>query len=180
MTADRVPSDVADRGLRSMKRNDRGPRCTTGQVGPQSLRRAVRALLSSLWLVGAGVPVPGLTILLAAPAQASSASLDVSPEQRFQLGLEAQTAGEYRVMLDEWRAAASAGVIPAQELLAMALLVGPELYGEAVSRDLCEAAHWMRLAAIGGSRVGLWQVTFLNRLHQAPGAAICDDWARND
>lgn len=100
--------------------------------------------------------------------------LTMVPEQRYQLGLEAQTAGNYRVMLDEWRAAAGAGVVEAQEMLAMALLVGPALYGEAVERDLCESLRWMRSAAATGSRVGTWQVLFVNRLRQAPAAASCD------
>ena len=180
MTVERMSSDVAGRGQASTQANDRGPQRTTGQVLPQSMKRAARALVSSRWLMGAGVAVAGLGLSLPSPAQASSTNTEVSAEQRFQLGLEAQTAGEYRVMLDEWRAAASGGVVPAQELLAMALLVGPELYGEAVSRDLCESAHWMRRAAVGGSRVGVWQVMFVNRLRQAPGAAICNDWAHND
>ena len=77
-------------------------------------------------------------------------------------------------MLDEWRAAAGAGVVEAQEMLAMALLVGPALYGEAVERDLCESLRWMRSAAATGSRVGTWQVLFVNRLRQAPAAASCD------
>lgn len=115
-----------------------------------------------------------LALGTASAADAREALATATPEQRYQLGLEAQTAGEYEQMLAEWRAAAAAGVVEAQEMLAMALLVGPTLYGEAVARELCESLRWMRAAAATGSRVGTWQLLFVSRLRQAPAAGRCD------
>lgn len=98
-----------------------------------------------------------------------------TPWQHYQLGLEAQTVGDYDGMLAHWRTAAAAGAVEAQEMLAMALLVGPSLYGPAVARDVCEAGHWMREAAARGSLIGYWQVHFFNRLRNAPGGKACAD-----
>ena len=109
-----------------------------------------------------------------ASAAAPEPGAAITPEQNFQLALEAQTAREYRKMMFHLRQAAEAGNVEAQEMLGMALLVGPTLYGSAVKAGRCEAATWMRRAAAQGSDVGKHQLTFLNRLRQAPsGKDVC-------
>src|SRR5262249_44719888 len=69
-----------------------------------------------------------------------------SPEQSFQMALEAQSAGDFQEMLALLRKAASQGHVEAQELLGLALLVGPTLYGSGVKADRCEAGLWLRKA----------------------------------
>lgn len=97
-----------------------------------------------------------------------------TPEQQFQMALEAQSAREYRTMMKLLRQAAEAGNLEAQEMLGIALLSGPTLYGNAVKSDRCEAGNWMRRAAAQGSDIGKHQLTFLNRLRQAPtGKDVC-------
>lgn len=70
----------------------------------------------------------------------------ISPGQTFQLALEAQTEGHYEQMLTLLRSAGEAEHLAAQEMLGMALLVGPTLYGDAVKADRCEAGQWIRRA----------------------------------
>ncbi|MFS4517379.1 sel1 repeat family protein, partial [Delftia tsuruhatensis] len=69
--------------------------------------------------------------LSGALAQAAPLPLDMATtsEQRFQLALEAQTAGDYASMLALLRQAARDGEPQAQETLAWILLAGPTLYG---------------------------------------------------
>lgn len=100
-----------------------------------------------------------------------------TPEQNLQLGLEAQTARDYRGMLNFLRTAASQGNVEAQEMLGMALLVGPTLYGPAVKANRCEAGLWLRKAVAQGSYVGRVQLDFLNRLRNSPsGEDVCQAW----
>lgn len=96
-------------------------------------------------------------------------------EQRFQLALEAQTARDYGPMLVLLRQASREGETQAQETLAWVLLAGPTLYGAAVKADRCEAIHWLRQAAAKGSATAASQLTFLNRLRNAPsGKPACE------
>lgn len=114
----------------------------------------------------------------AAPAsKAASPSPWPSPEQNFQMALEAQSAGDFGEMLMLLRKAASQGSVEAQELLGMALLVGPTLYGRGVKADRCEAGLWLRKAVAQGSEAGKVQLEFLNRLRQSPnGRDVCGAW----
>jgi len=121
------------------------------------------------------------TLLLSLAAMATHASsfapaqeVESTPEQDFQMALEAQTARDYRTMLMLLRQAAEASNMQAQEMLGMTLLAGSTLYGSAVRPDHCEAGKWMRRAAAQGSEIGKHQLTFLNRLRQAPfGQDVC-------
>lgn len=98
-------------------------------------------------------------------------------EQSLQLGLEAQAALEFREMLRLLRTAAGQGNVEAQEMLGMALLVGPTLYGPAVKADRCEAGFWLRKAVAQGSQAGKVQLDFLNRLRNSPrGQNVCKAW----
>jgi hypothetical protein len=97
-----------------------------------------------------------------------------TPEQNYQLALEAQTARDYRNMVSHLRHAAAAGHLEAQELLGMALLVGSNVYGRTVPAQRCEATEWMRRAAAQGSEVARFHVDFMNRLRHAPsGTQAC-------
>ncbi len=126
-----------------------------------------------------GAWLSALLLSLAAMAAHATSSfpereVESTPEQSFQMALEAQTARDYRTMLTLLRHAAEASNMQAQEMLGMALLAGPTLYGSAVQPDRCEAGKWMRRAAAQGSEIGKHQLTFLNRLRQAPsGQDIC-------
>lgn len=100
---------------------------------------------------------------------------EVSPGQTFQLALEAQTAGHYEQMLTLLRSAGEADHLAAQEMLGMALLVGPTLYGDAVKADRCEAGQWIGRALAQGSEVARYQWAFLGRVRQVPpGDRPCD------
>ncbi|MBT2335491.1 sel1 repeat family protein [Variovorax paradoxus] len=115
-----------------------------------------------------------LTAALSA-AQPPDANIVLHAEQRFQLALEAQSARDYRSMLEQLRQAAAEDSAAAQEMLAMVLLAGPTLYGSAVEADRCEARRWMLRAASQGSDTARVQLTFLNRLRQSPaGRNACD------
>ena len=124
-------------------------------------------------------PLSALLLALAAMAtQAAFAApareVESTPEQKFQMALEAQTARDYRTMMTLLRQAAEAGELEAQEMLGMALLTGSTLYGSAVKPDRCEARNWMLRAAAQGSEIGKYQLAFLNRLRQAPaGKDVC-------
>jgi TPR repeat protein len=108
------------------------------------------------------------TALLLAPAQAAT------PEQLYQLALEAQSGRAYPQMLELLRQSARAGHVEAQEMLALALLAGPTVYGPAVTADRCEAMHWVRQAFAQGSLVAWQQLVFLNRVRSAPaGRPAC-------
>lgn len=141
-------------------------RSTPARVSPPTLARnhLLRALaISALCLAN----------LAHGPALAGNATL--TPGQRYQMALEAQSARDYGAMLSHLRQAATEGDAEAQEALAMVLLVGPTLYGRAVQVDRCEALHWMWQAAAAGSETARIQLTFLNRLRSAPeGKRVCD------
>lgn len=97
-----------------------------------------------------------------------------SPMQKYQMALEAQSVGEYARMVALLREAGEADHVPAQEMLGLALLAGPLVYGEAVPTDRCEAGKWMRRAAAQGSELGKAQWAFLHRLKNAPsGVDVC-------
>ena len=114
-----------------------------------------------------------LTAALSA-AQPAEPKIVLHAEQRFQLALEAQTARDYRTMLDELRQAAGEGSAEAQEMLGMVLLAGPTLYGSAVKADRCEARGWMMKAASQGSDTARSQLVFLNRVRHSPaGRSAC-------
>lgn len=127
-------------------------------------RRAGRVarVATSLWMtwscaVGAGVVDPAIA----------------SPEQTYQLALEARTEGDYRAMLALLRQAAAAGEVAAQELLASVLLLGSGFYGGTVPSARCEALQWGRKAAAQGSLVAQHNLLVLNHLrdlsHKGPG-----------
>ena len=130
-------------------------------------RHAVRASFIAATLSGA--------LAMANPLPFDMAT---TSEQRFQLALEAQTAGDYAPMLALLRQAARDGEAQAQETLAWVLLAGPTLYGAAVKADRCEAAHWLRQAAVKGSQTARSQLNFLNRLRNAPSGqtACAPEW----
>lgn len=79
------------------------------------------------------------------------------------LALEAQTEKDYRATLRWLRTSAEAGFRPAQEMLGMALLGGPALFGNAVQRQPCEALDWFIRAADQGSEIGRAHRNLLNR-----------------
>jgi TPR repeat protein len=101
--------------------------------------------------------------LTSIPAVAGEAAALLTPEQRFALALEAQTEKDYRAMLRWLRTSAEAGFRPAQEMLGMALLGGPALFGNAVQRQPCEALDWFIRAADQGSEIGRAHRNLLNR-----------------
>ena len=102
----------------------------------------------------------------------------ISPGQTFQLALEAQTEGHYEQMLTLLRSAGESDHLAAQEMLGMALLVGPTLYGDAVKADRCEAGQWIGRALAQGSEVARYQWAFLGRVRQVPpGDRPCDSAA---
>ncbi|GAA4329407.1 hypothetical protein GCM10023144_16140 [Pigmentiphaga soli] len=133
------------------------------------------------WLLAAALFLPG-----AAPAQAAQGTASASasaraeqgggatPEQLYQLALEARTVRDYPAMLSFLRRAAGAGEPEAQELLAGVLLAGPALYGRGLRADPCEAAHWAERAAEQGSPVGRHYALVLNGMRDLPqGRAAC-------
>jgi hypothetical protein len=91
------------------------------------------------------------------------AAVPLTPEQRFALALEAQTEKDYGAMLRWLRASAESGFRPAQEMLGMALLGGPALFGNSVQRQPCEALDWFIRAADQGSEIGRAHRNLLNR-----------------
>ncbi len=118
-----------------------------------------------------------LAVALACAAFTTTAAATTTPEQKFQLAMEAQTHKEYASMLRLLRQAAAAGDREAQEMLGLTLLIGPTLYGPAVKADRCEAAMWLRRAAAQGSEVGKVQLDFVNRLRGEPNNRLtCQAW----
>lgn len=111
--------------------------------------------------------VASLGLYAAMHAQAAGHT-PVTPEQAYQLALEARTVGDYPAMLILLRQAGYAGDLPAQEMLASVLLAGPVLYGDSISSDLCEAIHWSRRATEQGSAVAKHQDMILNGLRDLP------------
>ena len=83
---------------------------------PQLNHRALRALL----LAAACAATAG--------ASARDTRVAITPEQRFQLALEAQSARDYRSMMSLLREAGASGHREAQEMLGVVLLAGPLLY----------------------------------------------------
>jgi TPR repeat protein len=130
------------------------PRCPT--------HAAVRFFSRSCWLI--------MLIVITLPAAAApNGETFATPEQLYQLALEARTARDYGAMLDYLRRSAGAGDRAARELLASVLLMGPALYGKSVRADYCEAAYWMRLSATQNSTVGRHQLLLLNSMRDLPG-----------
>ncbi|WP_326535267.1 sel1 repeat family protein [Pseudorhodoferax sp.] len=107
------------------------------------------------------------TLLAACAALLLNHAAAATPEQLYQLALEAQSARAYPQMLDLLRQSARAGNVEAQEMLGLALLAGPAVYGPAVPADRCEATHWVRQAFAQGSLVAWQQLVFLNRARTA-------------
>jgi TPR repeat protein len=129
------------------------------------------------WSLRWRILLAGALCLMAALSAAgpSDGGADLHAAQRFQLALEAQTARDYRSMLELLRQAATQGDAEAQEMLGMVLLTGPVLYGMSVRADRCEARQWMRQAAMQGSETAKVQLTFLNRLRSSPsGRNACE------
>jgi TPR repeat protein len=129
------------------------------------------------WSLRWRIFLAGALCLMAALSAAapSDGGPDLHAAQRFQLALEAQTARDYRAMLELLRQAATQGDAEAQEMLGMVLLTGPVLYGMSVQADRCEARMWMRQAAMQGSETAKVQLTFLNRLRSSPsGRNACE------
>lgn len=91
-----------------------------------------------------------------------------SREQAYALALEAQTGRDYPAMLQWLRQAAAQGLVPAQELLGVVLLGGPQLLGPTMDAAPCEALAWFRQAADQGSGTGRLHRDLLQR--QAFGA----------
>lgn len=121
--------------------------------------RVVRALP---WLAAS------LFYLFAAQGVQASEQAYITPQQTYQLALEARTMRDYSAMLGFLRQAAEAGNLSAQELLASVLLAGPALYGTAIQADPCEAAHWIEQATVGGSNVAKHQRIVLNNFRDLP------------
>lgn len=107
-----------------------------------------------------------------APAAPAAPPLEeiATPEQIYQMALEARTERNYRAMLALLRQAAGTGDLEAQEMLASVLMAGSALYGKGVQADPCEAMHWARLAAVQGSETGRHQSMILNGLRDVPRA----------
>lgn len=107
-------------------------------------------------------------------AEASPSTAVSTADQNFHMAIEAQSEKNYAEMVRLLRKSAETGHMEAQEMLGTVLLVGPTLYGSAVKMDRCEASEWMRLAALQGSEIGKYHLTFLNRLKHAPsGKDVC-------
>jgi TPR repeat protein len=98
----------------------------------------------------------------------ASEPVPVTPEQAYQLALEARTVGDYPAMLALLRQAGEGGDRPAQEMLGTVLLAAPVLYGGSIEANPCEAAQWIRLAVEQGSGVGRHQSKVLNGLRDLP------------
>jgi len=133
--------------------------------------------LITSWSLRWRIFLAGVLCLVAAlsAAQPPGPGVVLHAEQRFQLALEAQSARDYRAMLQELRQSASQGNAEAQEMLGMVLLAGPTLYGNAIAADRCESRRWMLRAASQGSDTARVQLTFLNRLRHAPaGSNACE------
>ncbi|QIL82787.1 sel1 repeat family protein [Diaphorobacter sp. HDW4A] len=111
----------------------------------------------------------GISLVGDAQAADLASSPTHSPEQVYQMALEARTERDYPAMLRLLREAGDAGEVRAQELLASVLLVGPGLYGNAVTTDPCEASRWAHRAAMQGSEVGKHQRVLLNGMRDVTG-----------
>jgi TPR repeat protein len=77
----------------------------------------------------------------------------------YHLALEAQTTGQTGEMLAYLRQSASAGYLPAQEMLGIALAQG----GRASRQDYCEAKLWFLRAGEQGSELGRTAAEFMQR-----------------
>ena len=109
-----------------------------------------------------------ILILHVAPSAQAAQPGAATPEQAYQLALEARTLGDYPAMLSLLRQAGEGGSLAAQEMLGSVLLAGSTLYGEAVGANPCEAARWIRRAALQGSSVARHQRIVLNGLRDLP------------
>ena len=81
---------------------------------------------------------------------------------------ESEVRRQYREAVVEQRRAASKGNRSAQELLGLLCVVAPQIYGDAVDRDLAEAYRWLWLAAAQG---GLVARQMLRKIDQNRAAA---------
>lgn len=134
----------------------------------------VGAACAGGWLAAASLGFATLALAETRPRAAADipreAVYALTPAQQYGLALEAQTEQDHAALLYWLRASASAGHLPAQELLGVVLLGGPVLYGDGMSADPCEARHWLGQAALNGS-VASMPRALVGRPHgQAPGA----------
>ena len=60
---------------------------------------------------------------------------------------------QYRRAMQERRGAAAMGDRAAQEILGLLCVCGPEIYGDAIERDVAGAHRWLWLAAAQGSEL---------------------------
>ncbi|KAF1044203.1 sel1 repeat family protein [Xylophilus sp.] len=102
----------------------------------------------------------------ALPAAAAPQAVP-TPEQAYQLALEARTERDYPAMLRWLRQSAAGGDAGAQEMLAGVLLAGPALHGGQVAAAPCEAAHWSRAAAEQGSPIGRYNLAVIGAASHA-------------
>lgn len=115
-------------------------------------------------------------MILCASAMQSATAQDLlpSPQQKYQLALEAESAREYPMMLHYLRQAAKEGDTNAQENLIFVLLTGPSVYGNAIVANRCEAMYWARKAMVSGNKAVRAQLDFLNRNRTSPdGVDVC-------
>lgn len=144
---------------------------------PEAAQAAAHPTGSHLVLVALCVVLAlarGFSLMGDANASSGGAQAPRSPEQTYQLALEARTGHDYAAMLALLREAGGAGDVRAQELLGGTLIAGPALYGDAIASNLCEAAMWARRAADQGSVVARHQLRMLGGLRgTSPDAANC-------
>lgn len=130
--------------------------------GSSARRRSPRFVRLLSWLAAS------LFCLSTAQSAPASEQSHVTPEQAYQMALEARSGRDYPAMLSLLREAGGAGYLAAQELLGSVLLTGDTLYGTAVQANPCEAAYWIRQATAGGSDVAVHQTILLNGLRDLP------------
>lgn len=131
------------------------PPLPTVQRRPSALQIAWRAAWAAAMIALALGGLPGHA--------AEETEVPPTPDQAYALALEAQTDKDYAGMLQWLRTSAAAGFVPAQELLGIALLGGPALFGNAVRREPCEAHAWFVRAADEGSEIGRMHRDLMNR-----------------
>lgn len=132
-------------------------------------------VIYSRYLAGIGWLVS--LLILNAAQTANASDLDyMTPEQVYQLALEARTSRNYPEMLFLLRQAGEGNNLAAQELLGSVLLIGPAMYGENVQANPCEAASWIRRAMLIGSDVAMHQSLVLNGFRDLKkGRDSCSD-----
>jgi len=90
-------------------------------------------------------------------------TLPLTREQAFSLALEAETMRDRAAVLHWLRRAASADLMPAQEMLGVVLMHGVLPAGGPAARESCEAREWFNRAAEQGSAIGRMHRDFINR-----------------